>query len=95
MTWNRSGVSATRMRAQITLFGVTIAFVPADQDCRAERRFGGVWLAMGGGCRWPVEVPVDIGERSGPPGRLGFRQAVRLADRRGQLASEQGRDHSG
>jgi hypothetical protein len=26
------------MRAQITLFGVTIAFVPADQDCRAERR---------------------------------------------------------
>jgi hypothetical protein len=27
------------MRAQITLFGVTIAFVPADQDCRAERRF--------------------------------------------------------
>jgi hypothetical protein len=38
MTWNRSGVSATRMRAQITLFGVTIAFVPADQDCRAERR---------------------------------------------------------
>jgi hypothetical protein len=28
------------MRAQITLFGVTIAFVPADQDCRAERRFG-------------------------------------------------------
>jgi hypothetical protein len=28
------------MRAQITLFGVTIAFVPADQDCRAERRVG-------------------------------------------------------
>jgi hypothetical protein len=28
------------MRAQITLFGVTIAFVPADQDCRAERRLG-------------------------------------------------------
>jgi hypothetical protein len=26
------------MRAQITLFGVTIAFVPADQDWRAERR---------------------------------------------------------
>jgi hypothetical protein len=26
------------MHAQITLFGVTIAFVPADQDCRAERR---------------------------------------------------------
>jgi hypothetical protein len=36
MTGNRSAVSATRMRAQITLFGVTIAFVPADQDCRAE-----------------------------------------------------------
>jgi hypothetical protein len=38
MTGNRSGVSATRMRAQIILFGVTIAFVPADQGCRAERR---------------------------------------------------------
>jgi hypothetical protein len=38
MTGNRSAVSATRMRAQITLFGVTIAFVPANQDCRAERR---------------------------------------------------------
>jgi hypothetical protein len=38
MTGNRSGVSATRMRAQIILVGVTIAFVPADQGCRAERR---------------------------------------------------------
>jgi len=36
MTGNRSALPATRMRAQITLFGVTIAFVPADQDCRAE-----------------------------------------------------------
>jgi hypothetical protein len=38
MTGNRPALPATRMRAHITLFGVTIAFVPADQDCRAERR---------------------------------------------------------